>query len=117
MNHCAAHNKTRKEYEDLFADLMSGKGVCFDDNDPDKLHLCDNHPDKTIARAMEVVIQAANMWEDGIRELTPEIKTYLTNALTTLQEYKDKNQWIESLIREGNYFLNHEKPSEKVGMS
>ena len=65
-----------------------------------------NHPDSTIAIAMEVVIQVGNLWDDGVRELTPTIRTDLKNALTTLQKYQNKNQRINNLIRAGNHYLN-----------
>ena len=67
----------------------------------------DNHPDPTIAIAMEVVIQVGNLWDDGVRELTPTIMTDLKNALTTLQKNQNKNQRINNLIRTGNHYLNN----------
>lgn len=66
----------------------------------------DNHPNKDVALAMEIIIQIGNVWEDGIRELTPSMKEYLIASLTILNR-TDKNKQINALIKNGNYYLNH----------
>lgn len=64
----------------------------------------DNHPDKVISTAMETIIQIGNAWDDGLRELSPNMKAYLKAALDTLQACDDKNQQIRALIRNGSYY-------------
>lgn len=64
----------------------------------------DNHPDKPVAIAMEIVIQIGNLWDDGCRELTLKMRKYLYQALQTLQNCKTKNGQIKSLIKNGNYY-------------
>lgn len=66
----------------------------------------DNHPNKDVALAMEIIIQIGNAWEDGIRELTPSMKKYLVASLTVLNR-ADRNRQIDSLIKNGNYYLSH----------
>ena len=70
----------------------------------EELDYLENHPNKSIAIAMEVVIQIGNLWDDGCRELTPKMRKYLYRALQILQNCKTKNGQIKSLIRNGNYY-------------
>ena len=70
----------------------------------EELDYLDNHPNKSIAIAMEVVIQIGNLWDDGCKELTPKMRKYLYRALQILQNCKTKNGQIKSLIRNGNYY-------------
>lgn len=65
----------------------------------------DNNTDETIALAMEIVIQIGNLWEDGYRELSPNMMRYLKNAVDILKQYEEKNQQINGLIRTGTYYL------------
>ena len=64
----------------------------------------DNHQDKVIATAMETIIQIGNAWDEGLKELSPNMKAYLKAALDTLQAYDDKNQQIRALIKNGSYY-------------
>lgn len=66
-----------------------------------------NHQDKDIAKAMETIILIGNAWEDGIRELTPNMQRFLKNALALLENYPEKNAQINGLLRVGKYYLNN----------
>lgn len=58
-----------------------------------------NHEDETIAKAMEIIGQTDNMYEDGFRELTPLMTKYLQWAISTLKGYK--NGQMSRLIKQG----------------
>ena len=66
-----------------------------------------NHENKTVALSMEVIIQIGNLWEDGITEITPQMRNYLVSALKVLQKYNPKNPQINALIKNGLYYINN----------
>lgn len=70
----------------------------------EELDYLENHPNKSIAIAMEVVIQIDNLWEDGYREITPRMRKYLYQALQILQCCETKTGQINSLIKNGTYY-------------
>ncbi len=90
-----------KEYED-FKNYANSLPRITEDLDYE-----DNHPDKAISLAMEIIIQIGNVWDEGLRELSPKMKEYLKTAINTLQSYEDKNQQIIGLIRNGLYYYNN----------
>lgn len=67
----------------------------------------DNHHDEEISKSMEVIIQIGNVWDEGWREITPNMKLYLITAITKLNNYQNKNKQIISLIKNGKYYLNN----------
>ena len=73
----------------------------------EEIYYLDNHPNKKVALAMEVVIQIGNAWDDGIRELTPSMKKHLEESIAILNRVTDKNSQINGLIRNGDYYLKH----------
>ena len=70
----------------------------------EELDYSENHPNRSIAVAMEVVIQIGNLWEDGLREITPRMRTYLYQALQTLKSCETKTGQMNSLIKNGTYY-------------
>lgn len=90
-----------KEYEDFKKYVNSLPSI------NEEIEYLDNHPDKTIALAMEIVIQIGNLWDDGVYELTPHMQEYLKNAISVLQNYPEKNSQIVALIKNGTYYLNN----------
>lgn len=64
---------------------------------------CDSSKDKENIAAREMIVLISNAWDDGFRELTPRMKTYLKNAISILGNNED-NQ-VLSLIRNGEYLL------------
>lgn len=72
----------------------------------DEFDYMDNNPDKETALAMEVIIQIGNSWDDGVRELTPDMRNYLRTALTILKTCENKTPQINELIKNGGYYLN-----------
>lgn len=73
----------------------------------EELDYSENHPNKPIAIAMEVVIQIGNLWEDGCREITPRMREYLYQVLQTLKSCKTKPGQINSLIKNGTYYYRY----------
>lgn len=78
----------------------------FSEEVTEEIEYLNNHPDKTVALAMETIIQVGNLWDDGVYELTPHMQGNLKNALSTLQNYPEKNSQIIALIKNGTYYLN-----------
>lgn len=66
-----------------------------------------NHEDKTISVAMEVIIQIGNLWEEGVKEMTPNMHEYLLSAINILKSFEPKNEQIIALIKNGTYYLNN----------
>lgn len=64
-----------------------------------------NHSDENIAIAMEVVIQFANLYEDGIYEVSPKMYDYLESSVNYLQSVDCKDKPVESSLQNGAYFL------------
>lgn len=67
----------------------------------------ENHKNKQIAVAIEVIIQIGNIWDDGIFELTPKMQNYLRNSINVLERYPNKTNQMLSLIKKGKYYLNN----------
>lgn len=72
----------------------------------------DNHPNEMIAISMEIIIQIGNSWDDGARTIVPDMKQHLFTAISRLEEFDDKTSQINSLIRNGKYYLNNMKVVE-----
>ena len=79
-----------------------------------KRHLADegidfmlNHSNETVALAMEAVIQVGIRQEDGAEKLSPRMHRYLENAVGILQEYDSKKPQIDTLIKNGKYYLDN----------
>ena len=66
-----------------------------------------NHSNKEVSVAMETIIQIGNLWEEGVRELTPNMHVYLENSIRFLTEYPEKNKQILALIKTGTYYYNN----------
>lgn len=110
FNSESTYNKVMNNLESLTGFSNYGDYKTYVNNLPEikeDIDYSDNNPDPTIAKAMEVVIQVGNIWEDGIREITPNIKKYLENSLSILSQYKNKDNQINSLIKNGLYYLNN----------
>lgn len=64
-----------------------------------------NHPDAKISIAMEVIIQFANLYEDGIYEVSPNMYNYLKSSVEYLKCIDCKDKQVVSCLRTGNHFL------------
>lgn len=65
-----------------------------------------NHTNTQIATAIEVVIQIGNLYEDGIYDISPQMYTWLRNAVQILQSVSTQDKNIQSYYTKGRVYLN-----------
>lgn len=112
--HKTWHRILDKTYCELYGDLTAAsmdrfRNIIATDMET---HYLDNHPNKRIALAMEVIIQVANLYEEGVYEISPRMYGRLEKAVSILGKYSTQDNVAESFHHKGVRYLSIFEPMQ-----